>query len=661
MTTLQTPRVGFREDINGLRAWAVLTVVLYHFGVTGFAGGFQGVDIFFVISGYLMTGIVVSGLERNHRQFSILAFYLARGKRIIPALLVVCSFVMLLGWWTLPAPDYRTLAEHSAMSVLFLSNFKYWREAGYFDAQAHEKWLLHTWSLSVEWQFYLLFPVLLWVIWRYRPGRQFLGLLLLLLLLLSLGTSVWQSVERPSSAFFLLPSRAWELLLGGLVFIYSPYVQKSDRITRQQKLIALLGFGLLVIGIVLFSGSDVWPSWHAGFPVVGASLIIWAHANLHATRSRWAQWLGDRSYSVYLWHWPIVVVLNNMELQATVWAIALGVVVSVLLGTISYALIEKRSRAFFASTNSKHAAWLLLAALFAFVSACSYVLIKKGIFGRVSQQSETLLNQRHDGNPRINECHMFKGDTSPGCIYGGPEIKAIVLGDSHATALINAVAGALPNSQSGVREYSYTACPILLGAQMIPGKLDATHACFAFVEKTIALLQKDYPTVPIVIINRWAQHAVGRNEKLSERNIPYVYFDKPVSYATPEFIKDYQDHMVSTMCSLARTRKVYALRPIPELAIDVPATLARKAIWGGEMDVILPWADYIQRQQFVLDALDRAHDQCGVEILDPTPVLCPDGACHGAQNGRALYYDDDHLSQFGNQKLVPLFRTVFAP
>ena len=150
---------GFRSDINGLRAWAVAAVTFYHFGIPGFRGGFVGVDVFFVISGFLMTGIVVSGLERG--EFSILAFYLARARRILPAQIVLCAVLLALGWWLLLPVEYKKLGTQAVFSLAFLSNIKFWLEAGYFDAASHEKWLLHTWSLAVEWQFYLLLPLVL--------------------------------------------------------------------------------------------------------------------------------------------------------------------------------------------------------------------------------------------------------------------------------------------------------------------------------------------------------------------------------------------------------------------------------------------------------------------------------------------------------------------
>jgi peptidoglycan/LPS O-acetylase OafA/YrhL len=153
---------GFRSDINGLRAWAVLAVIFFHFGITGFAGGYVGVDVFFVISGFLMTGIIFRSLESGAAQQPLtflLKFYTARGKRILPALLVLCAFLLSVGCLALSAKELTALGEQASTAVLFFSNFKFWREINYFTPNAHELWLLHTWSLSVEWQFYVLLPL----------------------------------------------------------------------------------------------------------------------------------------------------------------------------------------------------------------------------------------------------------------------------------------------------------------------------------------------------------------------------------------------------------------------------------------------------------------------------------------------------------------------
>ena len=207
--------IDFRPDINGLRTWAVLAVVLYHFKVPGFGGGFVGVDVFFVISGFLMTSIIVRGLERD--RFSVISFYMARARRILPALLVLCAVLLALGWFLLLPPDYKMLGTHSVTAVSFWSNLRFWQEAGYFDTSSHEKWLLHTWSLSVEWQFYLVLPLLLWGMWRIKPGRAAQIGLTSVVLVTSLLACIWLTPADPTQAFFGLHTRAWEMLAGGLL------------------------------------------------------------------------------------------------------------------------------------------------------------------------------------------------------------------------------------------------------------------------------------------------------------------------------------------------------------------------------------------------------------------------------------------------------------
>ncbi|MEN0104811.1 MAG: acyltransferase, partial [Pseudomonas sp.] len=298
----------FRKDINGLRAWAVVAVVLFHFGVAGFAGGFVGVDVFFVISGFLMTGIILRGLETSTaaaqggvygaRRFSIIAFYLSRARRILPALLVLCLVLMVVGWFVLPATDYRQLGKHAVSALGFVSNILFWREDGYFDAASHDKLLLHTWSLSVEWQFYLLLPVFMALVWKWRPRRGVQAVALGSLLLLSLLLCVLATPIKATAAFYLLPTRAWEMLAGCLVYLLSLRLVLAP---AAQRLLEAAGFALLIAAIALLDSDQQWPGWRALLPVLATVLILVAARQQSLwTSSRLAQWLGNNSYSLYL-------------------------------------------------------------------------------------------------------------------------------------------------------------------------------------------------------------------------------------------------------------------------------------------------------------------------------------------------------------------------
>jgi peptidoglycan/LPS O-acetylase OafA/YrhL len=218
--------VQFREDINGLRAIAVIAVVLFHFNPSWMPGGFAGVDVFFVISGFLMTGIIFKGIEQEN--FSILKFYVARANRIIPALAVLCLILLVFGWFYLTPIDYKALGKHAGSSIRFLSNITYWRESGYFDSASHEKWLLHTWSLSAEWQFYIIYPLII-VIMRKFMSVKVMRATFLLGTTLGFIFCIFVTYKWPNAAYYLLPTRAWEMMIGGIAYLYPFTMQQKNK------------------------------------------------------------------------------------------------------------------------------------------------------------------------------------------------------------------------------------------------------------------------------------------------------------------------------------------------------------------------------------------------------------------------------------------------
>ncbi|WP_304639540.1 acyltransferase family protein [Pseudomonas sp.] len=323
----------FRGDINGLRAIAVAAVVLFHFGITGAQGGYIGVDVFFVISGYLMTAIIYGRLEKH--AFSVLGFYRDRAQRIIPALAFLCLALLLVGWLLLLPDNYALLAEHILASMGFVSNLFYWKEAGYFEPASHDNWLLHTWSLSVEFQFYLIYPLLILLLRRWLPQSS-TRWLLAAAALASLALSAYASSRWPTSAFFLLPTRMWELLAGGLVFLF-PFAFSREA----SRWLELGGIALIVLSVVIFTEETFWPGWLALIPVAGTMMVIYSarHESL-ITGNPAAQFLGKISYSVYLWHWPIAVWIYFFGLEREPGWVAAGMVASLCCGWLSYTYVE---------------------------------------------------------------------------------------------------------------------------------------------------------------------------------------------------------------------------------------------------------------------------------------------------------------------------------
>lgn len=333
MRTSYVTKRTFRSDINGLRAIAVAAVVLYHFAVPGIRGGFAGVDIFFVISGYLMTQIIFPQVEGE--RFSLIQFYLARARRILPALVALCVVVACAGWFTLLPTDYKILAKHVAGALSFVSNIVFARESGYFDAAPVDKWLLHTWSLSVEWQFYMLYPIVAMLVLP-RLGRRISGYLLVIGCISSLFLAVYATGKWPTQAFYLLPTRAWEMLAGAVVFLYP--IEFS---TKKTKLIEVGGLFLILYAFIFFSHDTAWPGYSAIIPVLGAMAVLWARiGNSIFTSNEISNFIGKISYSIYLWHWPVVVAVNYYGAAKSPTWISIGVAVSVIFGWLSYVLIE---------------------------------------------------------------------------------------------------------------------------------------------------------------------------------------------------------------------------------------------------------------------------------------------------------------------------------
>jgi peptidoglycan/LPS O-acetylase OafA/YrhL len=321
--------MNFRYDINGLRAIAVIGVVLFHFNANILPGGFAGVDIFFVISGFLMTRIIFNSILSN--SFSLVSFYLARFYRIVPALTILSVVLLVFGWFYLPPLDYFSLGKHVLSSLFFISNFIYFNEIGYFDAESHEKWLLHTWSLSVEWQFYIIYPIFIMLLTRIinRDTVKYIILFFTVagFLFCAIATKLW-----PEASYYLLSMRFWELLLGGLAYFYQNKILVN-------KYHAYTGVLIIFCSFIFLSNENYWPGYLAIIPTLAVFFIIISNFQDHVIFcNKVVQSIGLWSYSIYLWHWPIVVFINYYELNNFSY---IAILISVLLGWFSHKYFER--------------------------------------------------------------------------------------------------------------------------------------------------------------------------------------------------------------------------------------------------------------------------------------------------------------------------------
>ena len=306
--------IGYRREIDGLRALAVLPVILFHAGIDTFSGGFVGVDVFFVISGYLITSIILA--EKEAGTFSIINFYERRARRILPALFLVIVICVPFAWlWLLPS-DMKDFSQSLVAVSIFSSNILFWHESGYFETAAELKPLLHTWSLALEEQYYMLFPLFILVTWRL--GKRWIVGILAVLSIASLAVAHWGAYNIPSPTFFLLPTRGWELAIGAFIAFYlsSNEVVIVSETTKQ--IASTLGLALILSAVFTFSKNTPFPSLYALIPTIGTALIIlFAAPNTYVGRALGTKafvGIGLISYSAYLWHQPLFAFARHRSL-----------------------------------------------------------------------------------------------------------------------------------------------------------------------------------------------------------------------------------------------------------------------------------------------------------------------------------------------------------
>ncbi|MFM4995564.1 acyltransferase family protein [Aeromonas sanarellii] len=399
-----------RKDIQGLRALAVLSVVLYHFNQKYIPSGFVGVDIFFVISGFLMTSIIYNGII--NKSFSLLQFYIARSKRIIPALSAVVVLLLVFGYLFIEPLTYKEIGQHSLSSLLFYSNYVYFGESGYFDQSSKEKFLLHTWSLSVEWQFYIIYPLIMTAIYRLLPVKFFRPSLLLLFTA-SFLASIYITKQNSNYSYFMIATRSWEMLLGGVVCLYPISAKHSTR-----RAIEIIGISLIITSFFLFTEATPWPGISATIPTIGAALVITANTEKSLLSNNVLQYIGKISYSMYLVHWVILVSFKKLYIENSLLLFFVGLF---SLSLVIYYSVERRK-----DFGYKHLI-VYIGILFA-----SYYVSINGINSRLDDVKAYQVNAQTFRNE--NEGHAGVRDSASVIYFNSTEkdFEYVLVGSSHA-------------------------------------------------------------------------------------------------------------------------------------------------------------------------------------------------------------------------------------
>lgn len=641
--------LAYRRDIDGLRAVAVISVVLFHFGIPGFSGGFVGVDIFFVISGYLITSIIWR--ERLAGRFRFIDFWERRARRILPALVVMMAACLLVGWVLLVPRDYEELGRSARYQAMFIANVLFARQDGYFDIDSELKPLLHTWSLAVEEQFYIVLPLLLAVLGRYLRSWR---LALLGVALMSFGLSVWQVQHASAQAFFLLPARAWELLAGSLLALAPATGRPVAAKVRQA--VAAAGLGALLVAITCYDWQTAFPGLAALLPVAGTVAIIWAGARQRTWVTRLLSLpplvaVGLISYSWYLWHWPVHVFANYAAVDGLRPVENAGLILfSLGLGYLSWRWVE---------TPLRRKRWLaqprqmLAAAVVAMLLVGGAGQALRWSEGWPSRLPEQALRYAQASQWRAGQrdC-MFDKDSAADhlvCHFGPSSAAAappLVWGDSHAAALVPALRILGERSGQALDLTSSAGCAPVAG-------LERDELCRRFNRNVRALLERD-PSRDVVLVARWSLYLYGDE-----------HGDMTYRMSGPDAPAQFAAALGREVQALrAGGSRVWLVEEVPLQQVNAPYRLSRLAmLHRPTAGMGRPLVDHQQRQAFVHALFAKlGADDPSVRVLRPATLFCADGVtCVAEAAGRSLYMDDNHLGDDAASFIAPLLAPLLLP
>jgi peptidoglycan/LPS O-acetylase OafA/YrhL len=626
---VKSSALSYRSDIDGLRAVAVLAVVLHHLSAPLVPGGYVGVDVFFVISGFLITQII--GREMDQGAFTFAGFYERRIRRIFPALFVVLIVTLISGYIFLLPSDYRATLRAAIGTVFFVSNVVFWRDtaAGYFAAtDATLNPLLHTWSLAVEEQFYLLFPLLLLFCMRYL--RRHTNVILFVCTLVSLAGAILFVNSKSVAVFFLSPFRGWELLVGAILALNALPLFAS-RVVRE--FVVTAGLSAILCAGFLYSSETTFPGFTALAPVLGAAAIIHAGSSGVTTvglllRNRFAVGIGLISYSLYLWHWPLIVFTKYASgLEPLSWQSLVAVFcVSLIVASISYRFIEQPFRR---GHGLSRRTVFMASAMFAIVLTSVSVLglMRAGWEERFDRSVVALDAARTPVIPFL-QCEERK--PNDWCTLGIPDLTPNVLlwGDSHLLAFAPALDLVLKKHRGSALFAEMSACPPVRAAAIsAKGNCDQHNLA---VEKHLL----EHPEITTVVMSaHWRK---------------YLQDD----VLTAEVGTSSTAALVSTLHWLRdKGKRVVLIGPVPVFDRNVPLTLALQA--STTQNLLRVDAETQRRNQA---AFFRAVAEFSTEnwfaLLDPIEWLCRT-QCATMEEGTVLYRDSNHLSVQGALRLMP--------
>jgi len=618
----------YRAEIDGLRALAVVPVILFHAGFELFSGGFVGVDVFFVISGYLITTILIEDIE--NRRFSIVNFYERRARRILPALFLVMLVCIPFAWmWMLPS-QMKDFSQSLVAVSLFASNILFWRESGYFAAAAEEKPLLHTWSLAVEEQYYVLFPIFLILAWRFSKNRVFW--MIVAMAAISLLLSEWGWRNQATANFYLAPTRAWELFAGSLAafIVQKQGVQKND-------LLALVGLAAIIFSIFFYDETTPFPSVYALVPVLGVVMLV-----LYADKATFAAKLlstkafvgiGLISYSAYLWHQPLFAFAKIRLLEPSEALFVALSMISFTLAYFSWRYVEapfRRRTPIIRNRTMLFSSSIVLIALFATFGSIGH--LTNGF--TASSKTRVLLNslsERTTVNHGISSTCEGEFTLSDDCTTSSMP-TVLLWGDSFAMHLYQGLHAS--NEEVKLRQITTSSCSPILGVSQLNFSknkgFDWANRCIDFNNRVYEWLQNN-ESVQFVVLSSpfgWVgnESMITLNGELKEPNF--------------ELALNAFKHTIGKIKSLGVG--VIVVSPTPRSGDDIGKCLTKKYQFNLSIDCDFKYSESSYRYDFM------------EEVSKFSPVywlhsdICQKGNCSSETQGIFLYRDSGHLSKEGS-------------
>ena len=635
----------YRSDIDGLRAVAVLGVVIYHAFPHALPGGFIGVDIFFVISGYLISGILYKGLKANggdgnFSPFSFREFYARRTRRLFPALITMLVITMAYGWLILLPDEFQQLGKHVAAGILFIQNIVFWQESGYFETVANLKPLLHLWSLAVEEQFYIIFPPLLILLWK-KP--KMLVPAMVVLMIASFVGNMIMSIQNSVSDFFLTPYRAWEFLGGSLLAWWHYNKNHEEDVSFYREALSWMGLLLLGLGMAVIHTGDAYPGWRALLPVAGTLLLMEGGAGTGGNGA-WVNrkilshpavvWIGLISYPLYLFHWPALSFVHIVKGEnPKPGYIIVAILMSFVLTVLTYYFIEKKIR-------HNKSRWTIPALVAAFLITGMLGLL--AFFGKTPIRYDSSMAVRIEKiNNAIADKNMMAGWAQLKCSNGfilnragGDGPQTLFLGDSNVQQYAPRILEEIQSHPTGERGAIFIAEG---GVVPIPN-VSREHSSewdkmFAILDQQLAVNPK---TDRVVIAARWCNY-FAKNGDWKINGFSMGEFS-----GREKAIKSLGD-LIQKIVSTGRSVSLVLATPTGS-ELDPRAMFKRGFLGLSAREPYLSKDVFLRPNKELLNAIEATGRSHGAKVIDPMNYLCSNGTIMVFdERGIPICYDDHHL------------------